>query len=171
MRKPNPKGVIQIDEVKDFDSLSESDATDLVYNIVVPKLEEHGLMVSSYGNHAGRGSLYAYRFVPDPYEEWKSNRKLFDIKDVQIAYRFIKARCKRSRRYLHSSYSFKHDVEKNQKNSRGSGYFTNGDVLLAILIAGFHVRGWNPYDKKFLVNPDVGVVIGDRGSAIGAPPL
>lgn len=143
----------RIDEVDNFDMLDLKDATDLVYQDIVPEMERTQLFLSYTGNHAAHDPMYERD--KDPYYDLKETQKLFDIKNVQLAYAFVYERCVNSHRYKYTSYGFKHAVERMCNNSRGHRYFRSGDVLLAVILNGHTIRLGNKSAREFFLHPQM----------------
>lgn len=120
-------------KIDNFDKLPEEAATKILYEELVPACEAKGVKLSSYGNHAGRGSIPSV----EDYDREKANYQLFDVKRVQKAYSSIPIITRKTSKYMAGSYGLKHIFEKHPSQSK---YLTNGDLIAAMLVDGYKAR-------------------------------
>jgi hypothetical protein len=112
------------------DLADEQAVSDYVYDQLIPKLESKGILLSSYGNHAGQRAL-----VPaDEYYTRKQDKGSFEIS--KIVEEIPRLPGKLSRTDLNSaSYELRASVV-----GRGFGkYIANGDFIVAMLLRGYGV--------------------------------
>lgn len=119
--------------VDNFDQLPEGAASKILYKELVPACEAKGVKLSSYGNHAGAGSIPSV----EVYNKEKANRELFDEKRVQKAYTSIPSITQNTSRYMAGSYGLKHAFEDHPSQSQ---YLRNGDLIAAMLVNGHQAR-------------------------------
>jgi hypothetical protein len=117
--------------VPNFASLPLDEASNILYNQLVPACEARNILLSQYGNHTGLGSL----ITPIEYTWRKVSRALFDVGRVQRAFAYVSIHFQPAGQYKLGSYGLKHAVEDAQGE-----YLTNGDLIAAMLVSGFTAR-------------------------------
>lgn len=125
--------IVSFRKVDDFDALSEEVATKILYDELVPACEAKEVKLSSYGNHAGSGSIVSV----EKYSQDKANQELFNVKRVQKAYSAIPLITANASQYKSGSYGLKHYFERHPYQSE---YITNGDLIAAMLVYGHKAR-------------------------------
>ncbi len=124
--------VVKIGQVPNFDQLTEIQARDVLYDIVIPACERKGVMLSEYGNHSGEGSLVKV----EKYTQDKAAYTLFNVSRVQRAFTELNAIIVNTSKYTANSYGLKHKVEASGRKE----YLTNGDLIAAMLVKGYQAR-------------------------------
>ncbi len=131
---PQRGATVSIEAVPDFDKLRLEEATNIVYEKIVPACEENRVLLSSNGNHNSTRSPEIKE-----YNEMKADKKLFDeesIQRIQKIFPFIAKHCQELSSYNedNTSYGLKHFLEEN------AGYCTNGEFIVAMLLHGYSAR-------------------------------
>ena len=122
---------VSIEAVQGFDKLGLEEATNIIYQRVIPECERKRVMLSYYGNHNSRGSLLDV----EEYNEMKDKKELFDAERIQRVFSFISQHCSKQSSYdEQNSYGLKHIVENRTE------YITNGEFIVAMLLHGYSAR-------------------------------
>lgn len=127
--------IISFDTVDDFHQLPLDEATNILYDGLIPACETKGVMLSSYGNHAGQGSLSNI----EKYNQEKAEHKLFDVERIQKAFSSLHLIVQGTTQYKSGSYGLKHAVE-NHFSQKDYKYISNGDLIVAMLLKGYDAR-------------------------------
>lgn len=127
--------IVSFREVDNFHQLPLEEATNILYNELLPICEAKGVMLSSYGNHAGQGSLSNV----EKYNEEKASHQLFNVKRIQQAFASIHLIVQNTSQYKAGSYGLKHVVE-NHPSQTEYRYISNGDLIVAMLLKGYEAR-------------------------------
>jgi hypothetical protein len=122
---------VSINAVPNFDQLSVVNATNVLYDQVIPACEAKGIKLSKYGNHAGSGSLSSV----EVYNKEKSDHELFNVPRIQNAFSALDQIVVATSQYKSGSYGLKHTVEEKQGE-----YITNGDLIAAMIVKGHTAR-------------------------------
>jgi len=126
---------VSIKAVHGFDKLGLEEATNIIYQIVIPECEKKRVMLSFYGNHNSKGGFWGVK----KYNEMKDKKELFEaglIQRIQRVFSFISQHCRKQSSYneQNTSYGLKHIVENH------IGYITNGEFIVAMLLHGYSAR-------------------------------
>lgn len=147
-----PKGAIVTFHVIDnFNQLPLDEATNIIYDQLIPACEAQGVMLSAYGNHRARGALCNV----EDYNQKKDARTLFDIARIQRAFASIPIIVQNVSQFKTGSYGLKHRVEEHpsQKGNGQIGYIANGDTIVAMLLHGYEAR-FGKKTEEMAVNCD-----------------
>lgn len=117
--------------VPGFHELPIQEATGLIYQELVPVCEAKGVLLSSYGNNSGLGSLKNVA----SYQQDKAARLLFDVPRVQKVFASIDNIAQPASTFRTGSYGLKHRVEERQGE-----YLTNGDLIVCMLLKGYQAK-------------------------------
>lgn len=134
-----PKGtIVTFHAVNNFNQLTQDEATNIIYDQLIPALEAKGVLLSEYGNHRGRGTLVNV----EEYNQKKAAHTLFNVERIQRAFASIPIIVQNVSQYKTGSYGLKHRVEEHssQKANGQIGYITNGDTIVAMLLHGYEAR-------------------------------
>jgi hypothetical protein len=125
--------------IENFDTLSQEQASQILYHELVPFLEQRQIYLSQEGHH----SLVLGGIDPQ-YLELKQAQELFDVAKVQSAFSVLQRVFIPQHRYNRnwSSYGLKHAFENvlDQLIPDAITYITNGDFIAAMLLKGFMTR-------------------------------
>ena len=114
-----------------FDKLSLEQATDVLYNKLIPQCEKKRVYLAQFGG-CGGGIVSRER-----YEEYKARKECFDVKRVQEVFAWAQtAPLRIYSTYKRGSYGLKHEVE----DLPGQRYTSNGDLIAAFLLCGHTAR-------------------------------
>lgn len=108
--------------------------SDYIYNGLIPMLELRGILLSAYGNHAGRGSICSVA-------EYNSSKQIgeqhrFDVARIVQVIPMLPAGLINRESQSSTSYGLKASVVE-----RGiGGYISNGDFIVAMLLRGYSAR-------------------------------
>ena len=116
---------------------SEAEAIATLYDVVAPACEAVGIHLSYDGNITSPQC----RFFTDAvttYNDLKQQRKLVNVRSVQLVFAVLPDVVKPVSRCHLDSYGLKHEVEK------GREYITNGDTIAAMLLLRYTARFGKP---------------------------
>ncbi len=126
---------ISIQAVPHFDQLPPKEAEDVLYNKLIPACEALGIMLSSYGNHAGKGSSSSV----EEYHREKADHKLFNVKRIQQVYASLGDIVRSTKKSRTWSYVLK-DIVGVHPSQNEYNYISHGDLIAAMLLSGFDGR-------------------------------
>lgn len=145
-----PKRAFKLEHCVDPNMLEDDELKKVINEkIIDPLFEGKGVILTQYGNDSGRGSLKKETKMAGKKVEWES------VENIRNAYTVVyealiapaevrggpKSRC---------SYGLKHCME----NLVG-GYISNGECIVAVILAGCHADFGETHKCGPFVNPDL----------------
>jgi len=123
---------ISFGPVPNFSLKTVQEADDILYNQLIPACEAKGVMLASFGNHAGIGNLLC---SVERYQGEKAEHKLFNVEKIQQAFSFLPKIIQATDDYESGSCKLKYALKV-----CGQEDIDYGEVIAAMLLRGFEAR-------------------------------
>ena len=111
-----------------FDQIVVQEAEEILYEVLIPQCEENGIMLSQYGNHAGKNSLKTI----EEYNAEKEAHKLFNVETIQRIFTSLDSIVEEDGAEI-GSYALKHRVEEHPAYGE---HTWNGELIAAMILRG-----------------------------------
>ena len=145
-----PGGAFKLEHPVDPSMLGDDELKKVINEkIIDPLFEKKGVILTPYGNDSGSGSLKKHTKMAGRKIEWES------VENVRKAYTVVYEALifpaqKRGGPKSRGSYGLKHCVEK-----LVGGYISNGECIVAVILAGCPADFGETHKYGPFVNPEL----------------
>lgn len=138
-----------MERVEGFDAMSEMNASRVIYHRVLPAVEAVKVTRARPTEEADIGSDGLDEH--GRYTRMRNQMRLFNIRNVQRAFRFISDTCESTARCSCTCSGLRRVVEHGRLDFSKHTRMTSGELIMAVLLCGHPIRVW--YGSTFLKNP------------------